>query len=274
MPADNDPPQAAGARSDRPDAGDIERHNQREIDGLNQRGGRMLSLVDLLAAGTVSADLAAELAAAAAGGCSFLTAAGPGGVGKTTLMGAMLAFLPPGMRIVTIEGPGSLRSAARSRPGPPECLLVHEIGSGRYYGYLWGRAVAEYFDLAAATGRTLVSNLHAETYPEAVEQLTRPPLGVSPAALARVDLMVFMAAVGGKRRVTGVRRAAGEAHEETWRWSAGDDRFERVAPAPADQADRAARFREFLARALADECRTMADLRRRAVAELFADAGL
>lgn len=38
---------------------DFERHNLAAIDFLNQRGGRMLSLVDLLAAGTLSLDMAA-----------------------------------------------------------------------------------------------------------------------------------------------------------------------------------------------------------------------
>lgn len=61
---------------------DLERRNQVAIGALNQRGGRMLSLVDLLEAGTVGLDMAAEMACLAAGGGSFLTAAGPGGVGK------------------------------------------------------------------------------------------------------------------------------------------------------------------------------------------------
>jgi hypothetical protein len=37
----------------------FELHNLAAIDFLNQRGGRMLSLVDLMAAGTLSLDLAA-----------------------------------------------------------------------------------------------------------------------------------------------------------------------------------------------------------------------
>ncbi|MEK7765428.1 MAG: hypothetical protein AAB368_04240, partial [bacterium] len=76
-----------------PDA--VARHTA-ELDRLNQRGGRMLSIVDLIEAGTVTRELAAYLLAAIGGGASFMTAALPGGAGKTTVMGALLNFVPPG----------------------------------------------------------------------------------------------------------------------------------------------------------------------------------
>jgi hypothetical protein len=38
---------------------DIERHNRRQIEQLNQRGGRMLSIVDLIRAGTISVEMVA-----------------------------------------------------------------------------------------------------------------------------------------------------------------------------------------------------------------------
>jgi hypothetical protein len=252
---------------------DLERRNQRAIDALNQRGGRMLGLTDLLAAGTVGLEMAAEMACACARGGSFLTAAGPGGVGKTTLMGALLAFLPPGTEIIPIEGPETLRRLTAQRPPPdrPQCLVVHEIGAGRYYGYLWGAAVARYFALAGAPGRSFASNLHAETYQEALAQLTGPPLGVRPAHLARVDLMAFMARARGKRRVTEVWQADGSGgHARRWRWHADGDRFERVGDGPAGaRQEEVARVARFLERALCDGCLRMEDLRRRALADLF-----
>ncbi len=231
----------------------------------------MLSLVDLLEAGTVSLDMAAEMAHAVAGGGSFLTAAGPGGVGKTTLMGALLAFLLPGTEIVTIEGPETLNHLPAPSPDAPQCLVVHEIGSGHWYGYLWGPAVGRYVDAARAPGRSLASNLHAETYEEAVDQLAG--LDVSAEALGAIDLVAFMAARGGKRRVTTVWRAdASGGHACAWRWAPGNDRFDRVAAAPpaATEAE-LARYRGFLNRALADRVFRMERLRQRAVTELFQD---
>lgn len=248
---------------------DLEQHNQREIDGLNQRGGRMLSLVDLLDAGTLSLDMAAEMACVAAGGGSFLTAAGPGGVGKTTLMGAILTFLAPGTEIVTVEGPDTLEHLPLPSTETPACLLVHEIGAGHWYGYLWGPAVGRYVDAARAPGRSLASNLHAKTYEEAVEQLAG--LDVSADGLGAVDLLAFMAAPRGKRRVTSVwYRDGGGGHACAWRWLPQHDRFEHVTDAPdaAHEADRA-RYRQFLERALADGVRRMEALRARALTELF-----
>ena len=61
-----------------------------EIDRCNQRGGRMLSIVDLIDAGTVTRDLAAYSLAAISNGASFMVGAMPGGAGKTTVMGALL----------------------------------------------------------------------------------------------------------------------------------------------------------------------------------------
>ena len=73
---------------------DLEQDNHRQIEQLNQRGGRMLSIVDLIQAGTISVEMAAYAMRAMEAGDSLLTAARPGGAGKTTLMAALLNFLP------------------------------------------------------------------------------------------------------------------------------------------------------------------------------------
>jgi len=276
---------------------DYELHNLRAIAALNQRGGRMLSLVDLLDAGTLNLDMAAEMAYVAAHGGSFLTAAGPGGVGKTTLMGATLAFLPPGTEIVTIEGPETLDRLASRPADRPQCLVVHEIGRGDYYAYLWGAAVARYFDLAMTPGRSLASNLHACTYEEARGQLMGELLGVSDRALGAVDLLAFMDARRGKRRVAAAWETAGNTasyrpadppagHRQAWRWLTQEDRFDEVRSTPAAEAiarrrggiapARVAgdlrRLRDFLAQAQAERVHRMEDLRGRALAAgLFAD---
>ncbi len=71
---------------------DIERHNHRQIEQLNQRGGRTLSIVDLIQAGTINVEMAAYAMRAMAEGASLLTAARPGGAGKTALMAAILGL--------------------------------------------------------------------------------------------------------------------------------------------------------------------------------------
>jgi len=223
----------------------------------------MLSLVDLLAAGTVNLEMAAEMAALAARAGSFLTAAGPGGVGKTTLMGAMLAFLPPAVRIVPVESARTLDRLPPPAPAEPICLVVHEIGSGPYYAYLWGPVVGRYVEAARPAGRCLASNLHAETYEEAADQLRG--LDVTDEALAEIDLIAFMAMTGRRRRVTRVWHADGAGdHVEAWRWDARSDTFERLAdPPPILRGEDLGQWERSLASALAEGVFRMEDVRRR-----------
>ena len=82
----------------------LNQHNLKQIRGLNQRGGRMLSIIDLLEAGTVNSEMAGFLLYAMNNNLSFLTAANPSGTGKTTLMGAILNLLKPGVKIITLNG--------------------------------------------------------------------------------------------------------------------------------------------------------------------------
>ncbi|MBM3496717.1 MAG: hypothetical protein FJX72_20715, partial [Armatimonadetes bacterium] len=77
----------------------------REIERCNQRGGRMLSVVDLVEAGTLTPDVAAYCIAAVSSGRSFLVGASPGGAGKTTVMGALLNFVPPDVALVAAGEP-------------------------------------------------------------------------------------------------------------------------------------------------------------------------
>ena len=68
---------------------EVKKHVE-EINRCNQRGGRMLSIVDLIDAGTVDKSIAAYFLAVISKGKSFLVGAKPGGAGKTTVMGALL----------------------------------------------------------------------------------------------------------------------------------------------------------------------------------------
>ena len=121
---------------------DIERHNNRQIERLNQRGGRMLSIVDLIQAGTLNVEMAACAMRAMEEGASLLTAARPGGAGKTTLMAVILSFLPPGVELITVDSSRVIEDGLGRSTDQSACYLVHEIGSGDWYGYLWGADVA------------------------------------------------------------------------------------------------------------------------------------
>jgi len=180
----------------------------REIDRCNQRGGRMLSVVDLVEAGTLSADLAATCLAAIGRGASLMVGALPGGAGKTTVMGALLNFVPSDVELIAADGPAAVRDGLQS-PSPRRCFLCHEIGAGRYYAYLWGRALREYFGLAGA-GHMLATNLHADTYDQARAQVCGQN-EVPEDAFRRMNLMLFLSVRrDGRRRIERVWESDGE----------------------------------------------------------------
>ncbi len=167
-----------------------------EINRCNQRGGRMLSVVDLIDADTITPELAAYSLAAIGGGASFLVGALPGGAGKTTVMGALLNFVPRSIRLAPADGMATIeRARAQTQPG---CYICHEISNAAYYAYLWGASLRAYFGLADA-GHMLATNLHADTYEQARDQICADN-GVSETALWNVKLMFFLSVGGGWRR--------------------------------------------------------------------------
>jgi hypothetical protein len=205
----------------------LERHNLAQIEALNQRGGRMLSVVDLLDAGTIDLDMAAFLGGLVARGASFLTGAVPGGAGKTTVMAALLGFLPPGVEIVTVEDEGAIAgapAAAKRR----QCHIAHEIGSGQYYGYIWGRTVGDYLDLIRQ-GHMIASNLHADTLPQLRQVLLSPPMRVGEDALAALGFVLFVAAERRRsqviRRVSAVHASAASGAPLLCHWDRSSDTF-------------------------------------------------
>ena len=113
----------------------------RALNACNQRGGRILSLFDLLEDDSVSLPLAGYLAAAMRSGVSLLVGANPGRTGKTTVMCALLNFLPNGVALQAVEGRAVLSRAEHAPPGKA-CYMVHEVSPATYYyAYIWGRAI-------------------------------------------------------------------------------------------------------------------------------------
>jgi hypothetical protein len=170
--------------------------------------------------------MAAFALCAIAGNASILTAARPSGAGKTTLMAAMLAFLPPGERLRTV-GSGASHVPRRFTPRQ-ECLLSHEIGSGPYFGYLWGVEARAFF-AAAGRGARIATNLHADDMEDLRRELARPELGVGDEDLRRVGVVAFMrvsrAAEGWRRRVSAFHAVHDGGHRLLWEWNPASDVF-------------------------------------------------
>jgi hypothetical protein len=254
---------------------DLEARNLREIELLNQRGGRMLTLVDLIEAGTVSSAVAAFMLNAIAQGASVLMAAGEGGAGKTTLLANSLVLLPPGERVVTVSSTGVLERALERPAVEAECYLAHEIGPGDWYGYLWGWGVRQFFELLD-TGRRIATSLHADSLEEAEHVLSGPPCFVGRETLSRLGLVGFIKLVRpGMRRLTYLYgRAPGRGPQLAFRWRAVDDSHDPVSSPEVwgidpERYEQAARF---FAELSAAEVRDLAALRQ-AVREFYARQG-
>lgn len=217
----------------------VERWNRQQIEGLNQRGGRTLSIVDLLLAGTIDVETAAHVGEAVGRGASFLTAANPGGAGKTALLAALLGFLPAGVPIVTVDRPNVI--AAARETGGPGCYLAHEIGSGHWHGYIWGPVVGLYLDLAAR-GHMVASCLHADTTEEVQDALHACTIGDPLVALKGIDFVLFMhvekSPAGYRRWVAGVYERDGTSgtYEPAFLWDPSRDCCERLGGNPNTRA--------------------------------------
>ncbi len=233
----------------------------REIERCNQRGGRMLSIVDLIEADTVTIDLAAYALAVIGRGASFLTGALPGGAGKTTIMGALLNFIPADVAPTAADGVKTIRRTLDD--DRRRCCICHEIGPGPYYAYLWDAELRAYFELLEA-GHMLATNLHADTYDQARQQICDQN-GVPIERLRQMNVMFFieMSRAAGRtaRRVVEVWESDGRTdhrclfspHGE----SLGDSRL-------AD-AEAQAEARAMIEQLVAEGVRTIDAVRRRVV---------
>jgi energy-coupling factor transporter ATP-binding protein EcfA2 len=209
----------------------IERANLEEIAGLSQRG-KTLSIVDLIEANTISLEMAAYSLYAISCGASILTAARPGNAGKTTLLACLLTFIPPKSRIITISSPSVLGLLEREGiEKGTEYMLIHEIGSGPWYAYLWGRDVSRAFRMIQP-GRYLASCIHADTLDELSGILTSHELSVTQEDFGKLDLIYFMCLEGNyltgyRRRVANMYESFGSSrrHRLLFRWDRNGDRF-------------------------------------------------
>lgn len=135
------------------------------VNRSNQRGGRMLSVIDLIRARTLSRAQAAWILERILTGSSWMVGARPGGAGKTTIMSALLAMVPrPANMLLTNAGTGW----EHSKPG--DCVVSYEISAGSYDAYIWGEEVRRLCELARE-GVRVVTNLHADTLAQARSQI-------------------------------------------------------------------------------------------------------
>jgi hypothetical protein len=161
----------------------------------------------------MSPDLAALFWLSLERRASLILAAGPPSAGKTTILTAMLAFLPPETQVYFTRGWGETFDLPPPSDSAPTYLLVNEI-SDELPVYSWGPYVVHVFELLAE-GYPLGSTLHAETVEETIA-LLEEDAGVPRRHLAHLTFVatVRVAHSGGRilRRVNEVALLGPDDH--------------------------------------------------------------
>jgi hypothetical protein len=213
------------------------------------------SIVELIRAGTLDAELAATLWVLIEGRVPLIVAALPRLAGKSTLLDSLLMFLPPGTRTVELEGatetfdwlPQAPELGWR-RPASPiphdqppirpddTVLLIPEL-SDHLPSYTWG-AEARIAVRAASIGYGLAATIHADSLDDVFDELRRPPILLGDDELSRLGVVLILRPVGdGRRRIVAahyVRPTARDEHGHVQRlgpavlatWDPDRDSFE------------------------------------------------
>jgi len=213
------------------------------------------SIVELIQTGTLDAELAATIWLLIEGRVPLLVAAGRPGVGASTLLAALLEFIPPELRVVELRGadetfdwlphaselgwPGVARRPAEGAPFRPEdtVLLAAEL-SDHAPAATWGEA-ARIAVRAAAIGYGLAATIQGDSLDDVFEALRASPIGLGDDELSRLGVvLVLRQSAGGHRRVAAahyVRPVARDVHGHLQRlgpavlatWNDATDTFEQ-----------------------------------------------
>lgn len=204
---------------------------------------------------TVSAEIAAFLWLAIQYELSILVAGGTAS-GKTSILNAISAFMPPGQRVVSIEDTRELQLPEplhanwiqlTTRQENPEGLggvdmLDLIISSLRMrpdriiVGEIRARNEAEVLFEAMHTGHSVYSTMHADTCHNVKRRVTEPPISIPETELEALDLIVtqYRDRLHGIRRTFEVAEVMPVSEERglelnyLYRWRVKTDTFERI----------------------------------------------
>ncbi|HEX5370268.1 MAG TPA: hypothetical protein VFY10_12710 [Dehalococcoidia bacterium] len=193
-----------------------------------------ISIAALVANGTMDAEVAGTLWAAADEQLSFLTAALPRNAGKTTVASAILAVRPPAVPLHYAYGESAeLAELRRERQGG--YLVIGEFSPWAMPSYIWGDSVRAVFE-TLNQGYSLQSSLHAPDVDSALRVIIEENR-VADAEASHLKLVVHIVVGQGQGGVT--QRRVSEVYEldgvsngvpsgrTLFRWLPQDDRFEK-----------------------------------------------
>lgn len=172
--------------------------------GGDGRGQGRLTILDLIANGTISVKLAALLWLLVQHKVSLLAAAGPQLAGKTTLLTALLDLAPPRIDTVLTKGRAEDFSFLANTDPSSTYVLVPEL-SDHTPAYLWGDPVRTLFD-ALEDGYSVAATMHADAPEQVTQMLRQPPVAVPSRLLHHVGVVINIRMRYGERGM--VRRVS------------------------------------------------------------------
>jgi hypothetical protein len=229
------------------------------------------SITELIAAGTLDAELAATIWLLVEGRVPVVVAGDGQGVGKSTLLGALLDFLPPDIHVVELRGldetfdwlpqaselgwPGVPARPVGAPVRPETTVILAAELSDHTPAYTWGES-ARVAVRAAALGYGLAATIHGDSLDDVLAGLRGAPVLLSEDELSRLGVVVVLRRVDrDRRRVVAahyLRPVARDAHGHVQRlgpavlatWDSTTDRFEQfgwgVTPELASRVGRRA----------------------------------
>lgn len=260
------------------------------------------SITELIRTGTLDAELSATLWLLVEARVPVIVAADGRGTGKTTLLTALLDFLPDGQHVVELRGidetfdwlpqaselgwPGVPSKPRAAQPIRPDntVLLAAEL-SDHTPAYTWGEA-ARVAIRAAAIGYGLAATIHSDSLDDVFAELRASPVRLTDDELSRLGVVLVLRRVVGRRRVVAahyVRPIVRDNHGHLQRlgpavlatWDPAADAFEhfgwgvipelanRVGRRPGDFELETASRRAFLEALVAEGVTAVAPVRAR-----------
>jgi type IV secretory pathway ATPase VirB11/archaellum biosynthesis ATPase len=202
------------------------------------------TLLDLVANGTLDAEIAATLWSIADERRSFMTVAVPRFAGKSTVSTGILQFASPDTPVHLLSGEKAQMDELARRPDGGY-LVVGEFSRAPVDTYIWGARVRKVFETVAA-GFSLVTALHAPTVEEAYDKICSGN-GVSDVRASIIQYMVYIERHGKSegdfwRRISAVWEVENvvdgvPVSRLLHRWNEKTDTFEAVNPAQLLDAD-------------------------------------
>jgi len=146
-------------------------------------------------------------------------------------MAALLGMLPQDEQIITASDIGAIETATAEAAGAAGensvCLLAHEVGSGPWYAYIWGRSAVAFLK-AKEEGLRIVTTLHADNPAQVEEVFGRCGIGREKALSAELQLFIQRLGMSSQRRVTAIYFNIGNRMQPVFQWDRKDDRLKAL----------------------------------------------